>query len=423
MGKVGGDVVEGLSLAEHIPDMPKAPIAVPTVGGPPIYFSDERLGQHVLLVGSIGQGKTNTIYHFLRGVRAAMGPQDIAVIFDPKGDYLKRFRRPEDIVINDPDAETDPAPWNLVEELRASSSDAEETVNEVSHTLFDEAIEHSQQPFFPIAAKDLFAAVLSMLAATPGTSNADIRAYWDTKSRQEILGDLQANASTRGLMHYIGIEGQQSFGVLGHVLQLVHDIFIGRFRQAGTLSIRNAIRQRGARCIFIEYRVATGKTLAPIYKVLADLAIKEALNTGVRQGHVYMFLDEFRLLPRLHHMDHGVNFGREFGLRFIVGMQNQAQVLAAYGDEAESILSGFNTVFGFRVTNPDTRDYLKGIAGQNRRRVAIPSLVMGPPVQQIIEGHVIEDYHVSNLRPGQAVVFTPGYQPFTAQVGLYKEWT
>lgn len=419
MGKAGGDVVEGLTLAEQIPAIPDAPIAVPTVGGPPIYFSDERLGQHVLLVGSIGQGKTNTMYHFLKGIRATMGPQDIVVVFDPKGDYLERFRRPGDIVINDPDVETDSNPWNLVEELRSSSRDLEETLNEISHTLFDEAIEHTQQPFFPIAAKDLFAAVLSMLAAKPEATNAAIREYWDSKSRKEIVADLQTLRSGQGLINYIGLEGQQALGVLGHLTQLVHDIFIGRFRQPGGLSIRNAVRERGARCIFIEYRVATGKALAPVYKVLVDLAIKEALSAGLRVGHAYFLLDEFRLLPRLHHMDHGVNFGREFGLRFIVGMQSQAQVQAAYGEEAESILSGFNSVIAFRVTNPDTREFIKGIAGQNRKRVAIPSLVMGPPVQQILDGHVVEDHNISGLRPGQAIVFTPGYQPFVSQVALY----
>jgi type IV secretory pathway TraG/TraD family ATPase VirD4 len=415
------DVIDGLKLEERVPTLPPEPIAVPTVDGPPIYFSDGRLGQHVLLVGSIGQGKTNTICHLLAGVRAAMKPEDIAVVFDPKGDYLRRFRRPGDIVINNPDGDNDSQIWNLIEELRASSCDPEETLNEIAYTLFNEEIERSQQPFFPLAAKDLFAAVLSNLASNPGSTNASIRDYWDSKSRQQILADLQSKGETRGVSHYIGIEGQQALGVLGHVLQVTHGVFIGRFRQPGNLSIRMAVRNRGARCVFIEYRVSSGKALAPVYKVLVDLAIKEALGGGLRRGRVFMFIDEFRLLPRLLHMDHGVNFGREFGLRFVVAMQNQAQVSAAYSEEAESILSGFNTVFAFRVSNPETREFIKGLAGQNRKRFAVPSLVMGPPVQQIIGGHVVEDHNISDLRPGEAVIFTPGCAPFVAQMALYQE--
>ncbi len=413
------DLVEGMKLEQRVPPLPPAPIEIPTVGGQPIYLSDERLGQHVLLVGSIGQGKTNTAYHILAGVRATMREEDIAVVFDPKGDYLSRFRRAGDIVINDPDGPKDQDPWNLVDELRASSEDPEETLNEIAHTLFDEAIEQSQQPFFPIAAKDLFAAVLAHLASSEGTTNASIRSYWDTKSREEILSDLQKNAATRGLTNYIGLEGQQSLGVLGHVSQLVHDVFVGRFRQPGDLSLRNAVRRRGGRCIFIEYRISTGKALAPVYKVLVDLAIKEALSAGLNRGRVFMFIDEFRLLPRLLHMDHGVNFGREFGMRFVVGMQSQAQVRAAYGDEAESILSGFNTVFSFRVTNADTRAFIKGITGQNKKRVAIPRLVSGPPVEEIVDGYVVEDHHICDLCPGRAIVFTPGYNPFVTQIALY----
>jgi hypothetical protein len=78
-------------------------------------------------------------------------------------------------------------------------------------------------------------------------------------------------------------------------------------------------------------------------------------------------------------------------------------------------------VFAFRVTNPETRAFIKGLAGQNRKRFAVPSLVMGPPVQQIIDGHVVEDHNISDLRPGEAVIFTPGCVPFVAQMALYQE--
>jgi len=424
MPRRDGDIVEGKSLAVTVPELAAAPVTIPTVNERPIYLSDELMGQHILLVGGIGQGKTNAIYHILHSVRRAMTADDVAVIFDTKGDYAKRFRRPVDIVINDFDQPRDQDPWNLIADLRASQeADREEILSEIGHTLFDEQVEHSQQPFFPIAAKDIFCAILDRQSSRPGLTNKTIRTFWDTKSSEEIRQEFLSDPENKGkgLLHYISQDGPQTQGVLAHITQLVRDVFIGRFREPGDLSIREAIRKKGGRCIFIEYNVSTGKAQAPVYRVLIDLAIKEALSRRRAQGRVFFFIDEFRLLPRLMHMDHGVNFGREYGLRFIVGMQNHEQVHASYGDEAASILSGFNTVMAFRVGDPETRDFVKGLAGQNLKRVAVPSLVPGPPVQQIVEGQVVEDHHVWDLRPGEAIVFMPNTDaPFKTRIALFQ---
>ena len=416
-----GDVVEGRTLTHGVVPLAAGDlgVTVPTVQDLPICLSDQLLQQHVLVVGGIGQGKTNMIRHVLRDVRQMMTESDVAVVFDPKGDYLEYFRRPGDIVVNDPVATTDQDPWNILAEIRASKEDPEETLNEIGHTLFDEAIEHTQQPFFPMAARDLFCALLSMMSKNAGATNATVRQFWDGSGIEDLRKILANNPEGRGLSYYIAQDNAQTQGVLSHVVQLVHEVLVGRFRDPGDFSIREALRQRGGRCIFLEYRVASGKALAPVYKILVDLAIKEALSSR-RQGRVFFVIDEFRLLPKLHHLDHGINFGREFGLRFIVGMQNHAQVYAAYEEEAASILSGFNCVFAFRVTDEVTRTFIKGLGGENRRRIAVPNLVAGPPIQQILPGHVVEDYDIWDLRPGQAVCFLPGTEaPFLAPLAIF----
>ncbi len=423
----GLPVVDGLSLAHQVPALDQSPIRIPTESNSDIFFPDRLLGGHVLVVGGIGQGKTNAIYHLLHGVRQNLQPKDIIVIFDPKGDYLRHFGRHGDIVVNDPRQNEDAQPWNLLSELETSQSngdDQEETANEIAHTLFDDDIKGNAQPFFPLAAMQLFASSLAyselLSEDGPGTrlSNASLCRYWGN-SRDKIVDDLRKNAYTRGLINYIGDQGQQAGGVLASLTQVLRDVFVGRFRCPGDLSIRRAVRERGGRSLFIEYRIKAGKALARLFRLLVDLAIKEALSASPGQpGRVFFFLDEFRLLPRLMHLDHGLNFGREFGLRFIVGMQSHAQVKAAYGEEADSILSGFNTVLAFRTTNPETRAFIQGIAGSNQKLVTI-SKIPGHPFQQVITGHVVEDHDIWNLLPGQGIVFLPGFSPFVTQTKLY----
>jgi type IV secretory pathway TraG/TraD family ATPase VirD4 len=418
-------VLEGSALSDQPVTFAGGHVVVPLANGTEIALTDDVLSQHVLVIGGIGQGKTNLIYHLLSGLLQHMGADDIAVVFDPKGDYRRAFARTGDVVVNDPDPqiERDADPWNLLAEVRASSYDRRATTNEIAHTLFDDAIEHSQQPFFPLAAKDLFAAALDHLAGQPGTTNAQIVEFWnrsDTVAR--LLQILAADHERAGLASYIDTPGTQTQGVLAHVAQVVGGLFIERFAQPGDLSIRELVRRKGGRCIFLEYDVATGKTAAPIYKVLVDLAIKESLSRRRAAGRVFFVIDEFRLLPHLMHMDHGVNFGRSEGARFVVSMQNVAQVRAAYGAEAMSILSAFNTVVAFRVTDDDTRAFVKGIAGRNRKLLSTPSFVAGPPIQDVVEGSVVEDKDVWCLRTGQAIFFFPGIDvPFSASIRRYEE--
>jgi type IV secretory pathway TraG/TraD family ATPase VirD4 len=425
----GLPVVDGLSLSPRVPQLEPSYIEIPNVDGESIFLADKVLGGHVLLVGGIGQGKTNAIYHLLHAVRDNLPREDMAVIFDPKGDYLRHFWRPGDIVINDPRSEKDEKSWNLLAELETSqlgSHDKEETANEIAHTLFDDDIEGNPQPFFPLAAMQLFAASIThheiLSQDGPGTrlSNASLLRYWGGSLREKIAEDFQKRGDTRGLVNYIGDQGPQAGGVLASVIQVLRDVFVGRFQNPGNLSVRQTVRERGGKCLFIEYRIRAGKALARLYRLLVDLAIKEALSTSVgNPGRIYFFLDEFRLLPRLMHLDHGLNFGREFGLRFVVGMQSHSQVKAAYGDEADSILSGFNTVIAFRTTNPETRSFIQGIAGSNQKFILM-SKVPGHPYQNAFKAQVVEDHDIWNLRPGQVIVFMPGHGPFMTQLELYR---
>lgn len=452
-------VVEGKSLLAGVPALPNAPIYVPAKEAV-IYLQDPGvLDGHVLLLGGIGQGKTNVMYHLLDRVQSAMGEKDVAVVFDPKGDYLT-FRRAGDIVINDPRGEDD-NPWNLLAELEAAGGkmfrsgeveDREETATEIAHTLFDEAREKTQQVFFPTAAMQLFAATLvhpellngqtadsaaRFIAGPEATvdmgaprssddlselSNASIVRYWNESSPEQIVRDLQGVRDTKGLSHYIsGGASPQALGVLSELVQVIKEVFLGRFRDPGQFSIRRAVRSRHGQCIFIEYRIRAGKAQAALYRILIDLAIKEALSSRLpAEGRIYFFLDEFRLLPRLAHLDNGVNFGREFGLRFIAGMQSHSQVKVAYGDEADSILSGFNTVFAFRTTNPETRAFIQGIAGHNKK-FYIQSVIPGQPYQQVIESQVVEDCDVWDLAKGQSIVFLPNREPFVASIELHPK--
>ena len=214
----------------------------------------------------------------------------------------------------------------------------------------------------------------------------------------------------------------QTLGVMAELQQMMREIFIGNFQKKGGLSMRKLVRRKGGRVIFVEYDLGIGGMLMPIYRLLIDLAIKEALCRTSNEGNVYFFIDEFRLVPHLEHIDDGVNFGRSLGAKFFVGIQNIDQVMAAYGEyTGRSILSGFGTTFAFRVNDVGSREYIKNLFGRNIKQQSYMSKVQNRGIaEQLREGYVVEDDDINNLPVGEAIVSAPSGEPFRFKFNLYQ---
>jgi type IV secretory pathway TraG/TraD family ATPase VirD4 len=178
--------------------------------------------------------------------------------------------------------------------------------------------------------------------------------------------------------------------------------------------MRKSIRAKGGRIVFVEYDLGIGGMLTPIYQLLMDMAIKEALSRKKSEGNVWFVIDEFRLIPNLQHIDDGVNFGRSLGAKFIIGVQNVEQVFEAYGESrAHSILSGLLTTVAFHVNDATTRSFIQGLFGRNRKKeVYMASVQARGIVEQVREANVVEDWEISNMQVGEAIIGLPSCEPF-----------
>lgn len=379
------------------------------------------LSRHMLFLGGIGTGKTNAMNLFIRNTRRTMTKDDVMVIFDTKGDYYREFYQPGDIVICNDDRATGGFQtdyWNLFNEVTADER-IEENVLEIANVLFSEKINKSSQPFFPSAAKDLFYALMMHLIRTDSLANRrnnkSLRAYMDMMSPELMIQVLDQHDDMRAMQSYIfDPKSGQSLGVMAELQQLVREIFVGNFKKNGSLSMRDIVREKGGKVVFIEYDLSIGSILTPIYRLLIDLAIKETLSRKENSGNVFFFIDEFRLLPQLDHIDDGINFGRSLGAKFFVGIQNINQVIAAYGEDVgRSMLSGFGTTFAFRINDGVSRDFIKNLSGKNIKKQTFMSSVQTQGIsEQLREANVIEDSDINNLRIGECIVSTIKGEPF-----------
>lgn len=379
-------------------------------------LSEKLLSQHLLLVGGIGSGKTNTFNHILNCISPQLTPNDVMIIFDTKGDFYKEFYKHGDIVISNDKTSCGSHGvdyWNIINEVEDDEY-LEENVMEIASALFAERLKSGSDPFFSNAAKDIVTATLYHFVKVKkqyNSSNKLLSDFFKSVSQDDLLDLLSQYPQYEAMKSYIPVKAQeQALGVLAEIQQVMRSVLVGNFAKQGTLSIRDLVRKKGGKRIFIEYDIGVGAMLSPIYSLLFDLAIKEALCRSKSEGNVFFAVDEFKLLPNLKHIDDAVNFGRSLGIKFMIGIQNTDQIIEAYDENmAMNIFSGFLNQFAFKVNDYSTRKYIKERAGENRKKTVFKTTAIHESIES---GHVIEDWDVSNLILGQAIVMLNNSEPF-----------
>ena len=106
----------------------------------------------------------------------------------------------------------------------------------------------------------------------------------------------------------------------------------------------------------------------------------------------------------------------------MIGIQNIDQVYENYGENrARSLLSGFLTSICFRVNDPQSKEYIKQLHGQNRKKEIYMASVQGRGiVENIRDANVVEDWDITNLDIGQAIIGLPGKPPFLFRFKYFK---
>ena len=400
-----------------------------------IKLDDSILSKHMMLIGGTGCGKSNVFYYIIEQLKRQMTSKDVMIVFDTKGDYYKLFAEKRDLVIgNSAEFIYKSVYWNMFREILSDGWNkriVETNLQEMSWSIFREAIERSKDPFFPNAARDLFSAIIQCMlikgendTAYKRTSfyNSELKRAFDESSIFAIKGLIQSYPQLSSVLSYIG-DGTtgQALGVYAELQSAVRKLLTGVFAERGSFSVRNFVREKGGKTLFVEYDLSIGNTLSPIYSLLFDLALKEALGRTSSDGNVYLICDEFRLLPFLQHIDDGVNFGRSLGVKVVAGLQSINQLTEAYGEyRGKNVLAGFSTVFAFRANDAFTRDYITELHGKSVVMEQYKT-IMNSVKEEKREAHVVEDWDMNALNVGEAVISFPFEQPFKFQFDLFKK--
>ena len=299
-------IIQGNSVRKNLPPKVKGTGIVLNgkFNNTDTYFimNEDLLSKHTLLVGSTGCGKTNVFNFFIKQLKNSMSAEDVMIIFDTKGDYFSQFYREKDFVVaNSKMYKSYTSNWNIYREILVDGFDDEDiyaNTYEITHSLFKEAIENSTQQFFPNAARDLLSAILiaqiylgkdDMDFRKKYFNNEALKKFLDSISMEKIENLLSPDVfpDLSSVLMYLGDgTSDQALGVLAELQSVTRKIFMGSFAKDGRFSIRNFVREKKGSTLFIEYDLSIGDTLAPIYRLLFDLALKEAMGRNKSTGNV-----------------------------------------------------------------------------------------------------------------------------------------
>ena len=363
-----------------------------------------------------------------------MSPDDIMFVFDTKGDFYSQFYKQGDIVIgNSKMYSSITLKWNIYKEILVDGWDDNDIYNnacEITYSLFKEAIERTSQQFFPNAARDILTAILIAHIRLGKDyidfrkkflNNKALRNFLDSMSAEKIKNFLTIFPDLSSVLMYLG-DGMndQSLGVLAELQNISRQIFIGTFAEDGRFSSREFVRNKGGKTLFLEYDLSIGDTLEPIYRLLFDLSLKEAMGRNKSSGNVYLICDEFKLLPNLKHIENGVNFGRGLGVKILIGLQSIEQLYEVYGESrGKNIASGFSTMIAFKSNDTVTREFVSNLYGKNIVLEQYKTLNSNL-TEEKREGKTVEDWDLNNLKVGEAIVGFAYEKPFKFKFDLFR---
>ena len=96
------------------------------------------------------------------------------------------------------------------------------------------------------------------------------------------------------------------------------------------------------------------------------------------------------------------------GVKILAGLQSIDQLNANYSNEtkAKNAVSGFSSVFAFHQNDYSTREYISQLMGKNMILESFPE-ANGSNHYEKREGYVVEDWDLTDLSVGEAVVSLP----------------
>lgn len=388
----------------------------------------EQLGRGILVGGATGTGKTVLLRKMANQIRGKLGNNYSMIVLEAKDDYYGELSAPGDLIIGQGQYRDVSEKWSVFEDLVYDGWDDDSVrlnCSEFARQMVADKKDQTQQ-FFVDATQLLLYCVLvtyiqqgkKSLEERRKLSNKGLRDFF-AQYRPSQYVQLMKECEEPGIIRMIlgeSMDNLQALGVIGETVVTILSAFVDIFGEEGNFSIRRFVHEKMGKTLFLKYDPAYKETQKKIYGFLVNLMLKEVLSQGNNSGNVIFLCDELPVLGKID-LATAVNLGRAKGLVCIAGFQSIEQIYSIYGEsEGNAMLSGFSTNLFFAPNDIKTREYIKGVFGENL--VETIALSPGGSVSERHDGHVVEDSHLNSMGVGDCICGLPGQDPYLFHISL-----
>lgn len=291
-----------------------------------IYLPIESEKKHIVMLGSSGSGKSNTMKLLLQDIRKK---GDKVIIVDTDGDYVKEFyRHGTDALINPLDERS--KNWNLW-----SDADNEEEYSKLASYLIPET--PGDGKYWSQASRRLFTGLLKIFEKTK--NNQKLYQAINSLSPQELSVLLKGEPGETE-MRTSSTQAASIKSVLAAEIE-----WIKLLDPVGDYSIKKWLEDEDDKgWLFI----TCTKTQRPTHISRINLQFYLALNhlSTLTEGHglIWTFVDELTSLKSPRNLKQATAESRKDGAPLVIAAQSITQIFEMFGtDGAESILDNIAT--------------------------------------------------------------------------------
>ncbi len=307
---------------------------------------------HLLCAGSPGSGKSVALAECLEILRER---GDRVLVADCGGDFLSRFHRPGDRILNPVDERS--VDWAPLAEMTAAW-DAERLARSLVPARGGAEAEWHHY------AQSLVAAVLERLWETGQTATGTLVATL----AQTPNADLAAQVAGHPVQTLFEAGAERMLGSVRAIvgIYLAPYRFLDPVADAGSFSVRRWASGTDGGWLFLPYRDDQLALMRPLLAAWIDLAVGAILSQRPERGRrFWVVLDELGALGTIPVLSDALTRGRKYGLACLAGVQSVSQMDEAYGHTGARILrSCFGSLLVLRTQEASTAETLSRELGE-----------------------------------------------------------
>jgi hypothetical protein len=343
------------------------------LAGLPVAPFDET--KHFKLIGTTGTGKSTAIRELLTG---ALDRGDRAIIADPDGGYLSRFKDTSrgDIVLNPFESES--LKWDLFGEINNPYD-----VDQLARSLLPD--QGGPDRSWTSYARTFFGSVTRQAHEAGITDIRELYRLLVVADAKELRGLLAGTPAQPFLEEH---NGRMFDSIRSITSSAVGSLDYIAQQTTAPLSIRQWVReehpqdrsqnpnaapssggvQRKGGVLFIPYKAGQIAALRSTISAWMRLAIFEAMSQPEGDQRLWFVVDELDALGQIDGLKDALARLRKFGGRVVLGFQSIAQVSSTYGkSDAQTITENCGNSLILRCSGSDnggTANFASRLIGQ-----------------------------------------------------------